>query len=162
MGVATGDEDIYDTEFHTFSFDPDFNVALMMFEEPMPVLAHENPNMENNGGREYGAVRLGEGVSNAFYIKPSIHYALLEELDIELGYIAAKAAKLPVSESEVRGYGSEVDLTLSYTPFEHVNFTSTTGVFFPGKRFSTYEHEEFGGGFSSAAIGSRLVGTVQF
>ena len=161
-GVATGDEDIYDTEYHTFSFDPDFNVALMMFEEPMPVLAHENANLASNGGREYGAVRLGDGVSNALYIKPSIHYMLLEELEVELGYIAAKAAKLPTTDSENRGYGSEVDLTFSYTPFENVNFTSTTGVFFPGKRFSTFEHEELGGGYSATAVGSRLVGTVEF
>jgi hypothetical protein len=32
----------------------------------------------------------------------------------------------------------------------------------PGKYFSSFEHEELGGGFTETAIGSRLVGTVNF
>ena len=161
-GLATGDSDPYDNEFRSFSFDPDFNVALMMFEEPMPVLMHENSHLVNNGGREYGAVRLGDGVSNALYIKPMIQYNFLEELEVELAWIAARAAKLPESEMDNKGYGSEVDLSIEYKPFEHFELQSTTGVFFPGKRLSTFEHEELGGGFSNTAIGTRLVGTVTF
>ena len=161
-GMATGDADPYDNEYHSFSFDPDFNVALMMFEEPMPVLMHENSHLANNGGREMGAVRLGDGVSNALYLKPTVQYNLREDLQIELAWIAARAAKLSEAEMDNKGYGSEVDLTLEYTPFEHFELQSTTGMFFPGKRFSSFEHEELGGGFSSAAIGSRLVGTISF
>ncbi len=161
-GLATGDQDPYDNEFRTFGFDPDFNIALMMFEEPMPVLAHENANIENNGGRESGAVRLGEGVSNALYVRPAIQYTLTEGLDLELAWIGARAAKLPESEMDDKGYGSEFDFTIDYRPFEHVQVTSTTGVFMPGKYVSSYENEELGGGFEQTAIGSRLVGTIAF
>ena len=161
-GLATGDSDPYDNEFRTFHFDPDFNVALMMFEEPMPVLMHENSHLVNNGGRETGAVRLGDGVSNALYIKPMIQHNFTEELEMELAWIAARAAKLPDSEMDDKGYGSEVDITIEYKPFEHFELQSTTGAFFPGKYFSSFEHEELGGGFSSAAFGTRLVGTVKF
>ena len=161
-GLATGDAEPYDNEFRTFSFDPDYNVALMMFEEAMPVLMHENSHLANNGGREYGAVRLGDGVSNALYIKPTIQYNLLDELEMELAWIAARAAKLPESEMDAKGYGSELDLSFSYEPFEHFHLQSTTGLFFPGKYISTFAHEELGGGFSKMAVGSRLVGAVQF
>ena len=161
-GLASGDQDPYDNEFRTFSFDPDFNVALMMFEEPMPVLAHENAHPENNGGREWGAVRTGEGVSNAMYVRPAIQYTASEGLDIELAWIGARAAKLPESDMDNKGYGSEFDLTVDYRPFEHFQLSSTLGVFLPGKYVTSYEHEELGGGFEDMAIGSRLVGTVQF
>ena len=33
---------------------------------------------------------------------------------------------------------------------------------FSGSYFSTFEHEELGGGYSATAVGSRLVGTVEF
>ncbi len=161
-GLASGDQDPYDSEFRTFSFDPDFNVALLMFEEPMPVLAHENPHSDNNGGREWGAVRLGEGVSNAMYVRPALQYTVKEGLDLELAWIGSRAAKLPESEMDDKGYGSEFDFTIDYRPFDHFQLTSTTGVFTPGKYISSYEHEELGGGFKDTVIGSRLVGTVQF
>lgn len=161
-GLATGDQDPYDNEYRTFSFDPDFNVALMMFEESMPVLAHENPHSQNNGGREWGAVRLGEGVSNALYVRPAIQYTVKEGLDLELAWIGARAAKLPESDMDDKGYGSEFDFTVDYRPFDHFQLSSTTGVFMPGKYISSYENEELGGGFDDAAIGSRLVGTIQF
>ena len=134
----------------------------MMFEEPMPVLAHENPSMENNGGRETGAVRMGEGVSNALYLRPAIQYTVTEGLDIELAWIGARAAKLPESEMDNKGYGSEFDLTIDYRPFEHIEVTSTTGIYLPGKYISSYENEELGRGFGQTAVGSRLVGTIQF
>ena len=161
-GLATGDQDPVDKQFRAFSFDPDFNVALMMFEEPMPVLNHENPNLSSNGGREWGAARLGEGISNALYVRPAFQYTVMEGLDLEFAWIGAKAAKLPESEADDGGYGSEFDFTVDYRPFDHFRLTSTTGYFMPGKYISSFEHEELGGGFSQNAIGSRLVGTVKF
>ena len=161
-GLATGDQDPVDNQFRSFSFDPDFNVALMMFEEPMPVLNHENPNLSSNGGREWGAARLGEGISNALYVRPAFQYTVMEGLDLEFAWIGAKAAKLPESESDNGGYGSEFDFTVDYRPFDHFRLTSTTGYFMPGKYISSFEHEELGGGFTQNAIGSRLVGTVNF
>ena len=32
----------------------------------------------------------------------------------------------------------------------------------PGKYFSTYEHEELGGGYGDMALGGMLMGTVHF
>jgi len=161
-GFATGDADPFDAEYSTFSFDPDFNLTLMMFEEPMPVLMHANPHPENNGGREYGAVQLGDGISNAMYMRPVVQMTATEGLDFELAWFAAQAAKLSEAGGGKKGYGSELDLTVDYRPFDHFELSSTTGIFFPGKYFQTFEHEELGGGFKRAAFGTRLVGTVSF
>ena len=162
MGFATGDSDPSDNEYSTFSFDPDFNLALMMFEEPMPVLMNENPHAENNGGREYGAIQMGDGISNALYLRPVIQATLTEGLDAELAWFAAQAAKVSDASSGKKGYGSELDITIDYRPFEHFELSSTTGFFFPGSYFQSFEHEEHGGGFERTAIGTRLVATVNF
>jgi hypothetical protein len=96
------------------------------------------------------------------YVRPAIQYTASEGLDIELAWIGARAAKLPESDMDNKGYGSEFDLTVDYRPFEHFQLSSTLGVYLPGKYVTSYEHEELGGGFEDMAIGSRLVGTVQF
>jgi hypothetical protein len=162
LGIASGDQDPYDTQFRGFAFDPDYNVALMMFEEPMPTLAHENPHPYNNAGREYGAVRMGDGVRNAMYLRPNIGYRVLDELRLDLAFIAATATKVEEEQRDARGYGSELDFSIEYTPFEHFKLESTTGIFFPGKYISEYTHDTFGGGFETNAIGSRLVGSIEF
>lgn len=162
MGFATGDADPYDNEYSTFSFDPDFNMALMMFEEPMPVLMHENPSAQNNGGREYGAVQLGDGISNALYLRPVMQATIVDGLDAEIAWFAAQAAKVSDASSGKKGYGSELDITLDYRPFDHFELSSTTGFFFPGKYFQAYEHEDLGGNFERTAFGTRIVGTVNF
>ena len=55
-------------------FDPDFNVAHVRGAHAGP--GARSPSMENNGGRETGAVRMGEGVSNALYLRPAIQYTV--------------------------------------------------------------------------------------
>jgi hypothetical protein len=162
MGFATGDADPFDNEYSTFSFDPDFNMTLMMFEEPMPVLMHKTPNAEDNGGRDNRAVQMGDGISNALYLRPVIQATLIDGLDAELAWFAAQAAKVSDARSGKKGYGSELDFTIDYRPFDHFELSSTTGFFFPGSYFQSFEHEELGGGFERTAIGTRLVATVNF
>jgi hypothetical protein len=162
LGIASGDQDPYDDQFRSFAFDPDYNVALMMFEEPMPTLAHENPHPYNNGGREYGAMRIGDGVRNAMYMRPTVGYQVLDPLKLSVAFIAAQATKVEEIQREARGYGSEIDFEIEYTPFEHFKLESTTGIFFPGKYIKEYTNDTFGGGFESSAVGSRLVGSIEF
>ena len=162
MGMATGDSDPYDNEYSTFYFDPDFNTSLMLFEEPMPVLMHANPHPTNNGGRETGAVQLGDGISNALYLRPVFQWTVMDGLDTEVAWFAAKAHKVSEDTSGKKGYGSELDFTVDYRPFDHFELSSTVGFFFPGKYFQSFEHEELGGGFSDTAVGTRIVGTVNF
>jgi hypothetical protein len=161
-GIATGDANPFDSEYRAFSFHPDYNVALMMFEEPMPVLAHENPHPYNNEGREYGAVRLRDGISNAMFLRPNIGYSIREDLVIDVAMIIAQAAKLQEELKEASGYGSEVDLSLEYKPYEHFSLTGTAGYFMPGRYITSFAHDELGSGFDEAALGGRLVGTIEF
>ena len=51
---------------------------------------------------------------------------------------------------------------MDYRPFDHFELSSTVGFFFPGRYFQRFEHEELGGGFKDTAVGTRIVGTVNF
>ena len=160
LGIASGDTDPNDGELTTFSFDRDYNRSILMFESPMPVLAANVMNSAN-GGREYDAVRLGDGISNAQYIRPWVGYSPMEGLDLEAAWFAARADQLPESETE-RSYGSEYSLTARWRPYDNFELDATGALFTPGGYFSAYEHSELGGGFDALTYGGRLMATVEF
>lgn len=160
-GLAGGDKDSDDKELHTFSFDPDFDLALLMFEQPMPTLAASVAN-DSNDGRNTDAVRTGNGLANAVYLRPTVGFRIRDDLAARLSFFAAQAAKLPEAEAADKGYGSELDLQLDYRPFEHFRLEGVTGVFFPGRYYRNYEDETLGGGFDQTAVGVRLQSVVEF
>jgi hypothetical protein len=160
-GLATGDADPTDTKIHTFTFDRDHDVALMLFEEPMPTLATTVQN-ETNGGRTTAAARSVDAISNALYIRPSVRYKLLPELEAEAAWITATRAKSAATSTTGQGYGNEIDLSLRYDPYPHVWVKGTFGAFLPGKWYSDYEDTELGANFEKPALGGRVIGTVEF
>lgn len=161
-GLATGDADPDDATIRTFSFDRDHNVALMLFEEPLPTLAAVTTT-EANEGEYLDAALTGEGVRNALYIRPHVGWQFLPNLKGDLALVAAQAAKLPEEYEESRGYGLEVDATLIYEPYEHLSVRGTLGVLFPGEYYRAFEDEgEVFTGFDRPAVGGLLMGTVAF
>lgn len=161
FGLGTGDKDPSDNVLRTFQFDRDHNVALMMFEEPMPLLAPSVVN-EANAGRDDDAVRTGDGMSNVIYIRPQVGYQLRPDLSADASYIAARALQVSDAEQNNRGYGMEIDVGLTYTPFEHFSAEAMGGVFIPGPYYENYEHDALGGGFDAPALGGRLLLTADF
>lgn len=163
LGVATGDEDPDDASIRTFTFDRDHNVALIMFEEPMPLLSAQVAN-ETNQGREYAMVTqgTGEGISNALYLRPWIGWRFMDELAADVSVFAAQAAKLPEERSSERGYGVEIDTSLRYDPVDHFWLQGTFGVFLPGSYYASISDETYGSGFGDPTFGARLWATVEF
>ncbi len=161
FGLASGD-DTDDSSLRTFTFDRDYNVALVMFEEPLPTLAAAVPN-ETNGGREYGAVVTGDAVSNAQYLRAWLGGVPYEGVTLQASWIGARAAKLPADiESSRRGYGNEFDLDLHWSPLDHFSVQLTGALFLPGDFYANYEDPDFGGGFDEPVYAGRLVGSISF
>jgi len=161
LGLATGDGDPTDSNIRTFTFDRDHNVSLLMFEEPLPTLEATTAN-DTNGGRDYHAVRTGEGIRNALYLRPQVGYRFFPTLRADLAVFGAQAAKLPEEQADDKGYGWEVDASVTYSPYEHFELRGMAGVLFPGRYYSSFEDPDLGGGFDKPAIGGLLQGTVSF
>ncbi len=160
-GMATGDADPDDGSVKTFRFDRDHNVALMLFEEPLPTLGTTVRN-DANGGRTTDAALSGEGVSNALYVRPRVNYRLLPNLDLETAYITATLAKGPDTTEGRKGYGHEIDVSLRYDPHPHLWVKGTAGVLIPGAYYSAYTDADLGGGFDRPAFGGRIVAVAEF
>lgn len=160
-GFATGDQDPNDTKVRTFSYDPDFNVSLFLFEEPMPILKPAVSNTDN-GGRTTAAARTGYSISNALFLKPRIGWRFNEQLTVDASYLVATQAKQDLLTTTGRGYGGEVNLNLRYDPFPHFWVQGTGGAYMPGKFITEYVDPELGSGFTKPAFGGRLLTTVEF
>ncbi len=160
-GLATGDADPDDATIKTFTFDRDHNVALMLFEEPLPTLEATTAN-DSNGGRDLSAVLTGEGVRNALYLRPQVGYRFLPELKAELAVIGAQAARLPEADRDNNGYGWEFDASVTYSPYEHFSVKGVVGLLMPGRYYSAFEDDELGTGFDKPAVGGLLQGSVRF
>jgi len=160
-GFATGDADPTDAEYRTFTFDRNHDVALFLFEEPLPTLATSVAN-DANEGRTTAAARTGDGISNALYLRPSVRWQIRDGLLARLDWTTGMTAKIEESSSTGNGYGHEFDLSLRYDPFPHVWVKGTAGLFLPGAYFRDYEHPELGEGFDQPALGGRIVGVVEF
>ena len=160
-GAATGDGDSNDNDYRTFTFDPDFNQTLFLFEEPMPTLLPTVQN-EANGGRDTSAARTGYALRNTFYGRPHVGYEVTDTLDANLSVFVARAAKLTASEAGNEYYGSEVNARVIWTPYTHFSLDSTLGVFLPGAYFSNFTDDDLGGNFDRPAVGAQVLGTVRF
>ncbi len=159
-GLATGDGDDTDDRIRTFSFDRDYNVGLILFEQPMPTLAAAVAN-ENNGGRSTEVALSGSSLSNALFIRPRISRTIIEGLDVEASVLAARVAKMPERFQARRSYGVEFNAKVQYRPFEHVELAGTFGVMVPGSYYSEYSDDTYSG-FNDTVFAGQIMGQVSF
>jgi len=154
LGVASGDSDPTDATLNTFSFDRDFDVALLMFQEPMPVFRHLDPGPENNGIDDSFVIQ-GDTMSNAVYIKPSFFFDPLDNLRLTLNFIAAGrvAVSEPDLSAEEKHLGLELDFDARWTLYENFELGATVGVLFPGTQFEPY---------TDTVVGTELRGIIRF
>ena len=159
-GLATGDADPSNATRNTFTFDRDYNVGLLMFEQPMPSFAAAIPT-ESNGGRNFDEVVLGNAISNALFVKPRIQRSLLDkQLELEASLLWARMLAAPdTDEFEGRqSYGFEVDAVARYTGLEHFELGLTGAILLPGSWFTEVDGRDL----SQPVFGAQLLGRVVF
>ena len=161
LGYASGDDDLTDKEFKTFSFDQNYDISLMLFDQVLPTV---NPTVSNelNQGLETGAARLGNSISNAIYVQPRIAYKVSETFTPEFRVLLARAAQLPEEESANNRYGVELNANLHYQPVEKFLLRAQLGYLFPGTYLTNYTDPDFGSGFDQNAYGAELNAVIQF
>ncbi len=162
--LATGDKDPQDNKFHTFTFDRDYNVGFILFEQPLPQLASTNPTEEDQGiDRQY--VVSGDAVSNALLLKPQAYYSIVRGLDVFGSALFGWTAALPDQQRAANRnfYGVEINAGLRYTGIEHFELDARFGTLIPGGYYSNYSLDNTGAStFSKAVIGGQFVGRIHF
>ncbi len=151
-GFATGDSDPSDDRITTFVFDRDYNVGLLMFEQPMPLL-------RVNGQRDLSSQLTGNGVGNAMFVRAHGSLALPHGFTAEGAAIVGRAFRLPTTLGDRGTYGAEVNLGTRYRATEKVDLVGTAAVFVPGTWYRGAEPE---GRLQPVIVGGQILSRVTF
>jgi hypothetical protein len=161
-GWASGDADPYDGTFRQFSFAPDHNVGLVLFDEVLAWKTARSATIaqdESLGGRPDPAARLlpsNGAVFGATYVNPTLVLRPVPQLDWKLGVLVAQTTSDLVDPSVVRSEGRyvnyeggsptshdlglELDTGLEYripvAPGATLALGAQGGVLFPGNAFA--------------------------
>jgi len=155
-GAASGDADPTDSTITTFAFDRDYNLGVIMFEQPMPVFS-------DSSGRDLSRTLTGNGVSNAFFARAAGRYPLPQDLEAELAVLGARTFRRPDSLSDQVVYGIEVDASLRYAPDDDVDVVGTAAFMLPGSYNRNYvDSENAPDGFDGFVFGGQLLARIRF
>ena len=164
VGFASGDTSPFDGEVTNFSFNRDYKVSLLLFDE---VLAWQtaraavrlaDPNLVGQPPSGVGLLPTSGAVSNALYVKPTVRWrpARVERLLLLASVLYARAAAAPLdpyasfacggcANNAFGGkaglsYGWELDLGGSYhiplSPKVDLELGAQGGLLLPGDAFS--------------------------
>lgn len=115
VGYASGDDDPHDDVVRTFTFDPDYKVGLVLFEQVLPRLQlRSNDRLGDPGllATPPSATRflVSQGsVTNAMYVNPVVRFRPWAPLDLRLGYLGARSAGDlidPYNSAKIGGYNA--------------------------------------------------------
>ncbi len=135
-GFATGDRDPTDSTYTTFVFDRDYNIGILLFEQPMPIFRDPATNR-----RDLRGTLSGNGIANALFGRVRGTYALPEDLTAEASVSVARTFFTPEDQSTRTLYGVEGALGLSWRANEHVDVVGTAAGMVPGSFYTGYRGE---------------------
>lgn len=147
LGIASGDDPDTKESYEGFIFNRNYNVALLMFNHPLGQKDFFRTGLvrKQSGTQTDPAVQAAipavqnqidtEALSNAIYLAPTINYRSSEKITYSGTFIYGMLNKDPIpnSSSTAESLGFEIDISVSYRPFERFTWTTEAGLLFPGE-----------------------------
>lgn len=171
-GVATGDGDLGNQAYKTFTFDRDYSVGMFLFEQPMPMLSTPAAaGNDTNQGRDYSEVLTGNALANALFLKPRLSFRVIDDLWLDGSWLTARTARAPKvnNTNQSRSYGNEFQIGARYEAIPHFHAGGSVGMFLPGTVYSVGDISASANGntspqtgFSEPAFGFQLLGRIEF
>lgn len=149
LGLATGDKDPTDSKWHTFRFDRDHDVSLILFEQAMPQFERGDGADAENANLDTTRVLAPEGVSNAFYFAPRFHADVRENLRLHVNLLLAAPLVKEQFAGEPKLYGFEVDFGARWRLGGAFELGGRAGLLLPGDVFGEGLPPVFGGELSA-------------
>ncbi len=139
FGFASGDTDHTDTRWTALRMDRDHDVGMLMFEHAMPQFARGAAADAENQNIDTSRAITGEGVTNAFYIVPSVHVEPIDNVRLGVSLTAAFPLIRTVFDAtdEAGAYGAEIGFNGSWTIAGAFEIGGRAAIFIPGDVFGT-------------------------
>ncbi len=158
-GYSSGDDPATVAKYEGFSFNRNYDVAMLMFNHPLgqadflrtgAVIGKVYDGTTNNINRPDV-----EAISNAIYVAPIAKYAFNDHWSLDNSIITGWLSTNPMLGQKAKALGYEWDLHLNYSPRKGVAWINEMGFLFPGSAWKgdgTYESSMAYGFGTKAAI----------
>jgi len=159
-GFASGDGDSSDDTIRTFTFDRDYNIGVILFEQPMPILR------TSAGARDASQLLTGNGISNALFARAHGSYALPHGVSAEIAVALANTFRLDEELRDRSFYGVEFDLGARYRATDNLDLVGTSALFVPGSFYGNHRPPDvtspLQNGVRGVVFGGQVLARVRF
>lgn len=132
-GIASGDNPGTENKYEGFIFDRNYDVAMLLFNHPLGRADILRTNLNRNTTAVSSETVDEEAISNVFYVSPRFQHQWKERTSWggSLTYAAVDTAPL-VGANVASNLGFEVDVNLTYKPYERLTWITEVALLFPG------------------------------
>ena len=158
LGLASGDDPNTADTNEGFSFNRNYDVAFLLFNHPMGQYDVLRTGLVRGTTIPASSQPDTEALSNALFFAPNVDFKLRDNLLLNGTIAYAMLNKEPVvNGSTDKSLGFEVDVGVTYKPFERLTWKSQLGALIPGGAWrgsgiQTYENRVAYGFETKAAI----------
>lgn len=138
-GFASGDDPGTADTYEGFSFSKNYDVALLMFNHPLGqrdflrTASVGGVSRDANGVTNVRNMIDTEAISNAIYIAPNLAYRANDKLSFGGNLVYGILNKDPIPGANTsKNLGFELDLNLTWKPYERLTWITEAGALFPG------------------------------
>jgi hypothetical protein len=143
-GFATGDDPGTPDTYEGFAFSKNYDVGLLMFNHPLGQRDMLRTNSVGGTARDAttGATTVrnsidSEAISNAVYLAPSLQYQWKDSIGFGGTLVYGILNKDPIAGAGTdKNLGYELDLNVTWKPYERLTWITEGGALFPGAAWS--------------------------
>lgn len=134
VGIASGDDPGTNDSYEGFIVNRNYDVGMLMFNHPLGQADFLRTGMIRNTAASVRNEIDSEGISNAFYVAPSLQYQWKDNFSFGGTFVYGMLNKEPLAagSNTSTNLGYEVDVNLTYKPYERLTWITEAGFLFPG------------------------------
>jgi hypothetical protein len=137
LGVASGDDAGTQDSYEGFTFNRNYNIGLLMFNHPLGQGNILRTATVRDQTKTSASQVDTEAVSNAFYFAPGLQYKFRENLAFGGTFVYALLKNEPFANgTTAKDLGYEVDVNVTYKPYERFTWITEAGFLFPGNAWA--------------------------
>lgn len=135
-GLASGDDAGTTDTYEGFIFNRNYNVGMLLFNHPLG----RGDNLRTSAVRDVTSLSSSqidtEAVSNAMFVAPNFQHRWKENLSWGATFVwaTAQAEAYPGMDNAL---GYELDMNLTYKPYEKMRWITEIGALMPGEAWNT-------------------------
>jgi hypothetical protein len=132
-GIASGDDPGTQDTYEGFAFSRNYDVGMLMFNHPLGQADFLRTGLVRDTTTPVKNQPDTEAISNVVYIAPSFQHQWKENMSWGGTLVYGLLNKNPIPNSTTAtDLGFEVDLNLTYKPYERLTWVTELGVLSPG------------------------------